>query len=105
MSSIPVIECKQGNTLTFACQYMGDDGCSPISVDNINISAKMMDENGSIVATFVVTKDIAIIGGYTIKTQTDTLSVGVYKVDIRYQDSDIILSSDTFIIDLNQRIT
>ena len=103
----PAVQFKRGDTFILYCQLTEDDG-TPISLQNWDVKSKIRKVNKDLIATLdYVTIDIPN-GRFKLRTTSDTSKwpIGQHFCDIEYTtDTDRVMSTQTFIIDVVEDIT
>jgi hypothetical protein len=96
---------KRGDTLTLTCIYK-EDG-EPQNIAAFEIVSQCRRANGQLVFDFEVTKDVGVVGKFTMTPDigTETLPIDELKIDIEIRDGDLIRSTQTFLLPIVEDIT
>ena len=85
---------KVGDSFYFYVDLLNESN-TPIDVNRSNVRCQIRQENGTLVDTLWVEKDV-VLGRYLIKSiDTSKYVVGTLLMDIKIRDNDVISSTKT----------
>lgn len=96
------MKIKRGDTLAFYVNFKDASG-EPIAYENIKCQIRRLD--GTLLSELVIT-ETETTGRYLFYAgATDDFGLGSYESDIQVVVDDKVISSETFIIDVDKDIT
>lgn len=98
------LSIRLGDTLYATCQLTDSNG-SPVLLDDVTITAQLIDRSCVVVHTFGITIEDSAAGSYFIdKFDTSTLSAQKYTLQISYNQCGSIVSAVAIELNVSKRL-
>jgi len=99
------IEVKRGDTFSLVCTYKVDGVTTDVT--DLTIRSQLRKSNGVLIQELTVTK-LGTVGDFTLTataTQAESWPLSLLNCDIEISENNLVRSSSTFFVAVNEDIT